>query len=34
MDGDPHELCDEFVIRCNADYLKDFDELKKQMAGV
>ncbi|KAF5073632.1 ABC transporter ATP-binding protein [Methanobacterium aggregans] len=34
MNGDPHELCDEFIVRCKADYLKDFDELKKQMAGV
>ena len=34
MDGDPHKLCNTFVERCHADYLKDFNELKKQMAGV
>ena len=34
MDGNPHKLCDTFIERCHADYLKDFDDLKKQMAGV
>lgn len=34
MDGNPHKLCNTFVERCHADYLKDFNELKKQMAGV
>lgn len=33
MDGDPHKLSDEFIRRCEADYLLVFDELKKQLAG-
>lgn len=28
MDGNPHKLCNTFVERCHADYLKDFNELK------
>lgn len=34
MEGEPHKLCHEFIKKCNADYLKDLDELRKQMAGV
>lgn len=33
MDGDPHELSEEFVKRCKADYLVGFEDLKKQLAG-
>lgn len=33
MDGKPHELCHEFIIRCKAYYLKDLDALREQMAG-
>lgn len=33
MDGDPHQLCHEFITRCKADYLKDLDSLREQMAG-
>ena len=34
MEGEPHMLCDEFIKRCNADYLKDLDELRQLMAGI
>jgi methyl coenzyme M reductase system, component A2 len=33
MDGDPHKLSEEFIKRCNADYLIGFEELRKQLAG-
>jgi len=33
MEGDPHKLCHEFIIKCKAYYLKDLDELREQMAG-
>lgn len=33
MSGEPHQLCHEFINRCNALYLKDLDDLRKQMAG-
>lgn len=33
MEGEPHELCHEFIKRCGADYLKDLDDLREQMAG-
>ncbi len=33
MDGDPHELSEEFIKRCNADYLIGFEELRQQLAG-
>ena len=33
MDGEPHELCHEFIKRCKADYLKDLDDLRLLMAG-
>lgn len=33
MEGEPHELCHEFIKRCKADYLKDLDDLREQMAG-
>jgi methyl coenzyme M reductase system, component A2 len=34
MDGNPRQLCHEFIDRCGADYLKDLDGLREQMAGV
>ncbi len=33
MDGEPHELCHEFIKRCKADYLKDLDDLRLLMVG-
>ena len=33
MDGDPHKLSEEFIKRCNADYLIGFEELRQQLAG-
>lgn len=33
MEGDPHQLCHEFIIMCKAYYLKDLDDLREQMAG-
>jgi methyl coenzyme M reductase system subunit A2 len=33
LTGDPHQLCHEFINRCNALYLKDLDDLREQMAG-
>ncbi len=33
MQGEPHELCHEFIKRCKADYLKDLDDLRLLMAG-
>ncbi len=33
MDGDPHQLSEEFIKRCRADYLMGFEDLKKQLAG-
>ena len=33
-DGEPHELCEEFIKMCNADYLIGFEELRKQLAGI
>lgn len=34
MEGEPHKLCHEFIKKCNADYLKDLDDLRELMAGV
>jgi len=31
MAGEPHQLCHEFINRCNALYLKDLDDLREQM---
>ena len=33
MEGEPHELCHEFIKRCKADYLKDLDDLRLLMVG-
>ncbi|MCE5214175.1 MAG: ABC transporter ATP-binding protein [Methanobacterium sp.] len=33
MEGEPHHMCHEFIKRCKADYLKDLDDLREQMAG-
>lgn len=33
MEGEPHQMCHEFIKRCKADYLKDLDDLREQMAG-
>lgn len=33
MEGDPHVLCHEFIVKCKAYYLKDLDVLREQMAG-
>ncbi len=33
MEGEPHYMCHEFIKRCKADYLKDLDDLREQMAG-
>lgn len=33
MEGEPHQMCHEFIKRCKADYLKDLDELREQMSG-
>ena len=33
-DGEPHELCEEFIKMCDADYLIGFEELRKQLAGI
>jgi len=34
MEGEPHKLCHEFIKKCNADYLKDLDDLRELMAGI
>lgn len=31
--GEPHQMCHDFIKRCNALYLKDLDSLREQMAG-
>jgi methyl coenzyme M reductase system subunit A2 len=31
--GEPHQMCHDFIKRCNALYLEDLDSLREQMAG-
>lgn len=33
MEGEAHHMCHEFISRCKAEYLKDLDDLREQMAG-